>query len=164
MLKDATVPPGDNEEKAGRGGLTDYNRLGYVSTDFVRAGNRTLEYAYNDYCLAVVAKGIKRRGEYWRFIQQANNWQNLWRDIEDRGTRGFIMPRDAHGNWVDSIQCNENMEGLLMYHIHRSCRIGPFASAGGAVSSMRPIRGNTLCRYPTTWQNWLHSPEAEKLF
>ena len=107
MLKDATVPPGDNEEKAGRGGLTDYNRLGYVSTDFVRAGNRTLEYAYNDYCLAVVAKGIKRRGEYWRFIQQANNWQNLWRDIEDRGTRGFIMPRDAHGNWVDSIQCNE---------------------------------------------------------
>ena len=106
MLKDATVPPGDNEEKAGRGGLTDYNRLGYVSTDFVRAGNRTLEYAYNDYCLAVVAKGIKRRGEYWRFIKQADNWQNLWRDIEDRGVRGFIMPKDAHGNWVDSIQCN----------------------------------------------------------
>jgi len=106
MLKDATIPPGGNEEHAGRGGLTDYNRLGYVSTDFVRAGNRTLEYAYNDYCLAVVAKAIKRRGEYWRFIRQANNWQNLWRDIEDRGTKGFIMPKDPHGNWVDSIQCN----------------------------------------------------------
>lgn len=106
MLKDATVPPGDNEEHAGRGGLTDYNRLGYVSIDYVRAGNRTLEYSYNDYCLAVVAKAIKRRGEYWRFIRQADNWQNLWRDIEDRGTRGFIMPKDAHGNWVDSIQCN----------------------------------------------------------
>ncbi|MCW3804737.1 GH92 family glycosyl hydrolase [Plebeiibacterium marinum] len=106
MLKDATVPPGGNEEKEGRGGLTDYNRLGYVSTDFVRAGNRTLEYAYNDYCLAIVAKAIKRRGEYWRFIKQADNWQNLWRDIEDHGSRGFIMPKDAHGNWVDSIQCN----------------------------------------------------------
>ena len=106
MLKDATIPPGGNEEKEGRGGLTDYNRLGYVSTDFVRAGNRTLEYAYNDYCLAIVAKAIKRRGEYWRFIRQADNWQNLWRDIEDHGSRGFIMPKDAHGNWVDSIQCN----------------------------------------------------------
>ncbi len=106
MLKDATVPPGDNEEKEGRGGLTDYNSLGYVSTDYVRAGNRTLEYAYNDYCLAIVAKAIKRRGEYWRFIKQSDNWQNLWRNIEDHGSRGFIMPKDAHGNWVDSIQCN----------------------------------------------------------
>lgn len=106
MLKDATVPPGGDEEKEGRGGLPDYNRLGYVSTDYVRAGNRTLEYAYDDYCLAIVAKGIKRKGEYWRFMQQADNWQNLWRDIEDHGSRGFIMPKDAHGNWVDSIQCD----------------------------------------------------------
>ncbi|WP_107823765.1 GH92 family glycosyl hydrolase [Mangrovibacterium marinum] len=114
MLKDATVPPGGNEEKEGRGGLTDYNRLGYVSTNFVRAGNRTLEYAYDDYCLAIVARGIKRKGEYWRFIAQADNWQNLWRDIEDHGSRGFIMPKDARGNWVDSIQCDAS-NGRISY-------------------------------------------------
>lgn len=108
MLKDATVPPGGNEEKEGRGGLIDYNRLGYVSTDFVRAGNRTLEYAYDDYCLATVAGGIKRKGEYWRFLKQSDNWQNLWRDIKDHGATGFIMPKDAAGKWVDSIQCNES--------------------------------------------------------
>ncbi|WP_242085260.1 GH92 family glycosyl hydrolase [Aestuariivivens sediminis] len=106
MMKDAMFPPGGNEEKEGRGGLTDYNRLGYVSTNFVRSGNRTLEYAYNDYCLATVAKGIERKGEYWRFIKQSDNWQNLWRDIEDNGSRGFIMPKDANGKWVDSIQCH----------------------------------------------------------
>ena len=106
MLKDATIPPGGNEEKEGRGGLTDYSRLGYVSTDFVRAGNRTLEYAYDDYCLATVAKGIKRKGEYWRFWKQSDNWQNLWRDIEDHGSRGFIMPKDSNGKWVDSIRCD----------------------------------------------------------
>lgn len=106
MLKDATVPPGGNEEQEGRGGLTDYNRLGYVSSDFVRAGNRTLEYAYNDYCLAVVAKGLGRMGEYQRFLRQSANWQNLWRDIEDYGARGFIMPKDAAGRWVDSIRCD----------------------------------------------------------
>lgn len=106
MLKDATIPPGGNEEKEGRGGLTDYNSLGYVSNNFVRAGNRTLEYAYNDFCLAQVAKGLNRMGEYRRFLKQSDNWQNLWRDIEDHGSRGFIMPRDASGNWIDSIQCD----------------------------------------------------------
>jgi predicted alpha-1,2-mannosidase len=108
MLKDANIPPGGNEEKEGRGGLTDYNSLGYVSTNFVRAGNRTLEYAYNDYCLAIVAKGIKRNGEYWRFIKQSDNWQNLWRDTEDNGSKGFIMPKNAAGEWVDNFQCDVN--------------------------------------------------------
>ncbi|MEO6521971.1 MAG: GH92 family glycosyl hydrolase [Mucilaginibacter sp.] len=106
MLKDATVPPGDNEEKEGRGGLTDYNSLGYVSNRFVRAGNRTVEYAYDDYCLATVAHGLNRQGEYRRFLGQSNNWQNLWRPIEDNGSKGFIMPKDASGKWIDSIQCD----------------------------------------------------------
>jgi predicted alpha-1,2-mannosidase len=114
MLKDATIPPGGNEEKEGRGGVTDYNRLGYVSNEFVRAGNRTLEYAFNDYCLAVVAKGLNRMGEYHRFMAQSENWKNLWRDVEDHGSRGFIMPRDAAGKWIDSIQCDMS-EGRQSY-------------------------------------------------
>ena len=114
MLKDATVPPGGNEEKEGRGGLTDYNKLGYVSTSFVRSGNRTLEYAYNDYCLATVANGLGRKNEYYRFLKQSDNWQNLWRDISDNGSRGFIMPKDSRGNWVDSIQCDMN-NGRINY-------------------------------------------------
>lgn len=106
MIKNATVAPGGNSEKEGRGGLPDYNRLGYVSTDYVRAGNRTLEYAYNDFALATVAKGLHRMGEYYRFIEQADNWQNLWRNVEHDGARGFIMPKDVNGNWVDEIPCN----------------------------------------------------------
>jgi predicted alpha-1,2-mannosidase len=106
MLKDAIFPPGDNEEKEGRGGLTDYNKLGYVSTAYARAGNRTVEYAYDDYCLAQVAKGLGRIGEYMKYSQQSYNWLNLWRDVEDHGSRGFIMPKDASGRWVDSVQCD----------------------------------------------------------
>ncbi len=45
MLKNAEVPPGDDERKQGRGGLWDYNRIGYVSTDFERCCTRTLEYS-----------------------------------------------------------------------------------------------------------------------
>lgn len=106
MLKDAMVPPGGNEEKEGRGGLTDYNSLGYVSTNFVRAGNRTVEYAYNDFNIATVARGLGRMGEFYRFLAQSDNWQNLWRDIESDGSRGFIMPKDANGNWVDEVTCD----------------------------------------------------------
>lgn len=114
MLKDACFPPGGSEEKEGRGGLTDYNRLGYVSSSFVRAGNRTLEYSYDDYCLATVAKGISRNGEYWRFLKQSDNWQNLWHDISDNGATGFIMPKDPAGKWIDSIQCGES-NGRISY-------------------------------------------------
>lgn len=114
MIKDATIPPGGNEEKEGRGGLIDYNTLGYVSTSHVRSGNRTLEYAYDDYCLSMVAKGLGRMGEYYRFLDQSDNWKNLWRDVEDHGARGFIMPKDPSGRWVDSIQCNGS-EGRITY-------------------------------------------------
>jgi predicted alpha-1,2-mannosidase len=106
MLKDATVPPGGNEEKEGRGGLVDYNRLGYISDNYVRAGNRTLEYAFNDFCIAQLAKGMGRNGEYHRFLKQSDNWKNLWRNVEDHGSTGFIMPRSASGQWIDSTRCD----------------------------------------------------------
>lgn len=108
MLKDADVPPGGNEEAEGRGGLADYNTLGYVSNAYPRAGTRTVEYAYNDFCIATVAKGLGETTTYHRFIKQAGNWQNLWRNKEDHGARGFIMPRDAQGAWIDTLDCNIN--------------------------------------------------------
>jgi predicted alpha-1,2-mannosidase len=108
MLQDANVPPGGNEEKEGRGGLTDYNRLGYVSYNFVRSGNRTLDYAYDDYCIATVAKGLNKPAIYDRFIKQSGNWKNLWRDdYTDHGAKGFIMPKDASGKWLDTIPYGE---------------------------------------------------------
>jgi len=72
MLKDAMVPPEITRKRRPRG-LTDYNTLGYVSTSYVRAGTRTVEYAYDDYCLAQVAKGLGRMDEYQRFMKQSNN-------------------------------------------------------------------------------------------
>lgn len=105
MLNDANVPPGGNEEQEGRGGLADYNSLGYVSSSFVRAGTRTVEYAYNDFAIALVAKGLGEKAIYERFAKQANNWQNLWRNYTSQGATGFIWPKDAKGNWVDSVRC-----------------------------------------------------------
>ena len=104
MLKDATVPPGGNEEKEGRGGLEAYRRLGYIPYGIDRAGNRTIEYAYDDYCISLVAEGLGHHDVAQEYAQKAQNWRNLWRsDYEWDDMRGFIMPKDEQGRWLDSV-------------------------------------------------------------
>ena len=104
MLKDAEVDPGADHEKHGRGGLKEYTELGYIPYGTDRAGNRTIEYAYNDYCIALVAKGLGRTDIYEQYLKQSKNWKNLWRsDYEWDGVKGYIMPKDAQGRWLDSV-------------------------------------------------------------
>jgi predicted alpha-1,2-mannosidase len=104
MIKNAEVAPGGDERKEGRGGLDDYNTLGFLSYNHERAGSRTVEYAANDFAIATVAKGLGKNNEYQKYIKRANNWQNLWRsDMESHGTKGFIWPKDRKGNWIDTI-------------------------------------------------------------
>ena len=104
MLKDATVPPGGNEEAEGRGGLEPYLRLGYIPYGVPRAGNRTVEYAYCDYALAQVARGLGRDSLYRRYMRQSASWRNLWRDgYTHDGVSGFVMPRAADGRWLDDV-------------------------------------------------------------
>lgn len=104
MLKDATVPPGGNEEAEGRGGLIPYLELGYVPFGIDRAGNRTVEYSFCDYAIAVVAKGLGKENLYKKYLKQSGNWKNLWRDdYLHEGAKGFIMPRDKDGKWLDRL-------------------------------------------------------------
>lgn len=114
MLKDATVDPGAAHEAEGRGGLNEYLRLGYVPHGIPRAGNRTVEYSLCDFAIHQVAAGLARDSaavpgvDYAaiadRYLAQSGNWKNLWRkDYEHDGSRGFIMPRSATGEWLDSI-------------------------------------------------------------
>jgi predicted alpha-1,2-mannosidase len=104
MLKDAEVDPGADHEKHGRGGLNEYLRYGYLPYGIDRAGTRTIEYAYNDYCIALVAKGLGRMDVYERYLKQSQNWKNLWRsDYEWDDVKGYIMPKDAAGRWLDSV-------------------------------------------------------------
>ena len=104
MLKDAEVDPGADHEKHGRGGLKEYLEYGYLPYGIDRAGTRTIEYAYNDYCIALVANGLGRTDIYERYLKQSENWKNLWRsDYEWDDVKGYIMPKDAQGRWLDSV-------------------------------------------------------------
>ena len=104
MVKDAEADPGTDHEKHGRGGLTEYKQLGYIPYGIPRAGTRTVEYAFCDWCLAQVAKGLGRHDLYAKYMQRSANWKNLWRgDYLWDDVRGYIMPRDSQGRWLDSV-------------------------------------------------------------
>lgn len=104
MVKDATVPPGDNKEAEGRGGLIPYLQLGYISYGIARAGNRTVEYSFCDYAIAQVARRLGHDSLYRQYIAQSGNRKNLWRDdCQQDGVKGFLMSRDDEGHWLDSV-------------------------------------------------------------
>ena len=74
----------------GRLGYEYYNRLGYVPCDVKIHENaaRTLEYAYDDWCIYRLAKELKRPEEEINlFAQRALNYKNLF-DPETRLMRG----------------------------------------------------------------------------
>lgn len=66
----------------GRIGHEQYNRLGYVPCDagIHESAARTLEYAYNDWCILQVAKELKRpKKEIRELEKRALNYRNLFR-------------------------------------------------------------------------------------
>lgn len=66
----------------GRLGHEHYNRLGYVPCDMGihESAARTLEYAYNDWCILQVAKALKRpKKEIRELEKRALNYRNLFR-------------------------------------------------------------------------------------
>jgi predicted alpha-1,2-mannosidase len=74
----------------GRLGHEDYNRLGYVPYDAgIRESTaRTLEYAYNDWCIYRMAKALNRpKKEVNLFAQRAMNYRNVF-DKESNLMRG----------------------------------------------------------------------------
>ena len=107
MQRDAEVPPGSDERKEGRGGLADYRSLGYVSIAHERSGSRTVEYAYDDWALAQVARAVGDDAACREALKRSGNWKNLWRPIADHAAAGFIMPRRADGTWVDAVTEND---------------------------------------------------------
>lgn len=68
----------------GRGGLTSWKNLHYVPTDdydpygvglFTRSISRTVEYAYDDFCVAEMAQGLGNQGDAEKYYGRAEYWR-----------------------------------------------------------------------------------------
>jgi predicted alpha-1,2-mannosidase len=95
LAKDADVES-DNPLIEGRQ-LEDYKRLGYMSLTQSRSASRTLEYAYDDFCVSEVARALGRNAEADGYLKRSSNWANLW-DPQRR----CIHPRYADGRWLEN--------------------------------------------------------------
>jgi len=61
----------------------------------------TLEYAYNDFCIAEVAKKLGHKDDYDKYIKRSKLWINLWNsNIESNGYKGFICPKTVDEKWI----------------------------------------------------------------
>jgi len=75
--------------------LKEYTELGYVPFDLEKESvSKTLEYAYDDWCIAQAAKVLGYDEDYDFFIKRSGNWRNLI-DPETFYARG----RDSKGDW-----------------------------------------------------------------
>jgi predicted alpha-1,2-mannosidase len=54
----------------------------------------TLEYSYDDWCIAQLAKKLGRMDVYDRFIKYSQNWKNVYDPAA-----GFMHPKEADGTW-----------------------------------------------------------------
>ena len=86
---------GTSGSGGGRNSMREYLALGYVparsSRDWVSA---TLDFAYDDWCVAQAARVLGRRDDHAVLMRRAQNYRNLW----DPGT-GFMRSRNADGTW-----------------------------------------------------------------
>ena len=75
--------------------IPEYTELGYVPFDLEKESvSKTLEYAYDDWCIAQVAKKLGHEEDYTFFENRSRNYRNLI-DPETKYMRG----RDSKGNW-----------------------------------------------------------------
>ena len=75
-----------------------YRQYGYVPDDKdprQRGVTKTVEYAFDDWCIAQVAARLNLMDDYREFIRRSGYWKNVFDTVT-----GFVRPKDAKGNWM----------------------------------------------------------------
>ena len=108
-LDDMVASTEKNREQLG-----DYRDRGFIPTGKgVQSVSKVLEYAYDDACIARLAKALGKDELAAKYARRSQNWENVF----DPAT-GFMRGKNADGSWVtpfgkneqDSITFNEYTE------------------------------------------------------
>jgi predicted alpha-1,2-mannosidase len=77
------------------GHIDDYMKLGYVPVDHDAEGvSKTVEYAFDDWTIARMARAMQRIDIADAFDKRAKNWRNVFNPAD-----GFVEPRLANGEF-----------------------------------------------------------------
>ena len=113
-----------------RFGLNYYRNYGYISNDKEHESvSKTVEYAYDDWCIAQFAKSINKDSVYQKYLKRSQYWKNLY-DPTTKHLRGkhqsmWHTPFDAkeinnfytEGNsWHYSFYTPQDVNSLIKLH------------------------------------------------
>ena len=103
------------------GGIDWYIGLGYVPVEIARRGDgyhrggtsMTLEYAYQDWCIASMAKLLGKNEDVDLFLKRSENWRNVFDPVVR-----WARPRLESGKWMEpftpiSIEGKFNSQGFI---------------------------------------------------
>jgi predicted alpha-1,2-mannosidase len=83
-------------------GLNAYKQNNYIAIDDEHESvSKTVEYAYDDWCIAQMAKILGKKEDYQYFMKRSQNWKNLYNP-----KNGFMQPR-KNGNWYEPFEPRE---------------------------------------------------------
>jgi predicted alpha-1,2-mannosidase len=95
-------------------GLEAYKKNGFISMDDEHESvSKTLEYAYDDWCIAQMAQILNKQEDYNYFMKRSQNWKNIF-DWET----GFMRPK-KNGGWdkpFDPREVNNNFTEGNSWH------------------------------------------------
>ena len=108
LPKEAGNPWWDRESWHGyeaRAGLTWVMKYGYVPCDLTSESvSNTLEGAYDDYCVAQVAKIMGKKKEYEVLMKRSTYYKNVYNP-----STGFMAARLSNGRWLLDTMKKETM-------------------------------------------------------
>jgi predicted alpha-1,2-mannosidase len=96
-MKHIQTTPGKPHEGGGYVGnrqLKSYMELGYVPVENGPVSN-TLEYAYDDWCVAQMAKALGKKDDTEHFTKRAANYKNVFDP-----SVGYMRQKHQNGSWV----------------------------------------------------------------
>jgi predicted alpha-1,2-mannosidase len=95
-------------------GLDAYKKNGFISMDDEHESvSKTLEYAYDDWCIAQMAQILNKNEDYDYFMKRSQSWKNVF-DWET----GFMRPK-KNGGWdkpFDAREINNNFTEGNSWH------------------------------------------------
>lgn len=107
-------------------GLAPYREKGYISMeDEGESVSKTLEYAYDDWCIAQLALRLNDSAAFSSFIQRAQSWKNLFDPatgfLRPKKNGSFLTPFDPYevnfnyteaNSWQYRFAVQQDIEGL----------------------------------------------------
>ena len=78
-------------------GLDQYRKYGYIPSDLENEStSKTLEYAYDDWCIAQIAKQLGKEKDYQTYMKRSKSYTHLF-DKDIRFMRGKL----SNGKWAE---------------------------------------------------------------